>query len=115
MKRELKPGMWLHASCNDEWYGPILRVGVDANGAHVIDLPIPDINEFLDCERFGEFQKGECLPSLMRAECGPVIFRDLQYKWPEQLFPDRLVVECNTPGNGCYRCTELFSVHEARN
>lgn len=103
---ELKPGMWLHASCSDEWYGPILRVGKDDNESDVIDLTVPDINEFIDCERWSE--RGETAPSLMRVECGPVVFRDLQWR-PVKDSSD--LIECNTPGHGCYRCTELFSVH----
>jgi len=117
MSEKLKPGSWLHASCSDEWY-EVTRVGKDGNGTDVIDVVVPDLNEFIECDRFGDFQKGECMPSLMRVEtAGPVKFVNLQWRpfpHPTMGDDDRKLIECNTPGDGCYRCTMLFSVHERK-
>lgn len=47
----------------------------------------------------------------MRIELPPetsVIFRDVPYTVCEGY--DELI-ECRTPGNGCYRCTKLFGLH----
>lgn len=105
MNTELKPGMWFHASCSDEWVGPILRVGKDANGTDVIDLTVPDINEFISTE---EGFHG-ATTSLMSVSPKEAVFYNLQYE-----YDGKRHIELNTPGDNCYRCSKYFSVHRQR-
>lgn len=97
-------GQYLHASCSDVDFGPILRVGKDDGDHDVIDLQVDDINEFIYCDRWEEDGGSS---SLMRVEPkGPVIFRDLQYRMRGY------TIECNTPGDGCGRCTSSFMIFD---
>lgn len=117
-----KVGQYLYASCSTEYFGPILAVGQDVNGHPTIDLQVDDINAFIACRWRDE---GDMDHSLMRVEHqGPVIFRALQYKdchryqYTSPFLKNVLGVEemvsitCNTPGDGCHRCTSLFSLRD---
>lgn len=99
-------GQFLYASCSNEWYGPITRVGKDANSRDVIDFDLspPGVNEFIDSakESLAYFRINGTIslidvPIIKIRKCEEVIF-----------------VELDTPGNGCFRCTKLFSVHAVR-
>jgi hypothetical protein len=109
MIKEINPGQWLHTSCSDEWY-EVLAVGTDDNGAATIDISMPDINEFMDA-RWDDGDDIGPTPSLMRVEPCAVVFRGLQWKPVEN---HESMITCNTPGRGCYRCTELFTVYDKR-
>ena len=88
--------------CRCEVGGKITRVDKDANGADVIDLEVPDINEFFHCENdsadWYKFQH-----ALTRViPCGPVTIVDLQYQIDNQLADDYIII--NTPEGGCGAC-----------
>lgn len=116
----MKAGQFLHASCSDTYF-PILRVGEDSNGTPTMDIEVENINDFIQCRWYPDCddeiegnQLNRCMNIMTVEHTGPVIFRDLQYKDGGFLFGFNWVT-CNTPGNGCYRCTELFSVRNTKN
>lgn len=100
-------GDWLYASCSAEWWGPIVSVGRDANGADTIDFDVSDLDEFV---HFGDLDKAKPPLSTIEIDAsGPVrvVFRQVQYKLIDE-YPGML--ECNTPRGGCYRCCKLFTL-----
>ena len=110
--------LYLHASCSDEWYGPITRVGKDANGRDVIDFEVSgaQINDFLDTdvERKDENDFDNIslarlvLPGDARATLTNVPILSLD---PAPEGSKHPYITLDTPGHGCYRCTKLFSLH----
>jgi hypothetical protein len=112
----LERGMWLYASCSAEWFGPITRVYKDDNGRDLLDfeLDAEQVNEFMDTgdndvdigfDKYGNARATFALGA--RATMTHVRYRPSGHE-----YPDLFVL--NTPGNGCYRCTKLFSVHNER-
>ncbi|OAI39601.1 hypothetical protein AYO40_01165 [Planctomycetaceae bacterium SCGC AG-212-D15] len=140
---ELKAGQWLHASCSDEWYGPILRVGKDANNQDVIDIRLP-LNDFLTYDHFGrhgelqddgkpgaspltrvgddrnelavaaDFLEERGFVAAAAALRDEVLFTDLMWKPVKLEWTDDPYINLNPPGDGCYRCTQFFSVHDKK-
>ncbi len=110
---EPKVGQYLYASCSAIWFGPITRVGKDDNDCDVIDFIVDDINEFITCDRWDDHDKND--RSLMMVDpCGPVKFVDVQ--WERHKSDDGpMTILCNTPGDGCRRCTGLFMVTDKNN
>ena|ERR1700733_13505104 len=107
----LKVGQYLLATCSYTFY-EILRVDEDSNGNPVIDIKVDDINDFI--ERDHEW---DAKPNLVYYETnGPVVMKDLQYRFrPEHSHdPDWIVVECNTPCDGCNRCVHSFVLRDAK-
>ena len=104
-----KVGQWLYSSCSASSYGEILNVGNDGNGSNVIDIRVCDIDDFAYIEyEMDDSSDSNFIvnPPLTTAELPKgvnVILRNVQYK----LMTDEYI-ECNTPGNGCFRCTKLF-------
>lgn len=107
---EPEVGHYLHASCSAEDYGRILAVGADENGAPTIDIEVLHPQDLISCDDDDddEFES----PTLTTLELPPgtkVILRNLQWRklgdWDETIS-----IVCNTPGNGCFRCTKLFSL-----
>ena len=94
----MEAGRYLYASCSATCYR-ILAVGKDANGRDCLTMEVPDVNDFL------EF--GEDWQNLMRVEPCAVTFRDVPWERVKGS-PDQ--VRLWTPGDGCYRCTKLFSI-----
>jgi hypothetical protein len=108
---ELKVGQYLLATCSQVFY-EILRVDSDANGAPVIDLKVDDINDFIDREEWDELT-----PNLVYWQVdGPIIMKDLQYRFRAEysLGADWIVVECNTPCDGCNRCVKSFVLRDSK-
>lgn len=105
-----KVGQYLWASCSAEDYGKIIAVGKDANDYDVIDIEVFNANDLIDCEENdSRFQN-----SITRLELPPnttAILRDLQWLYLDEVDGVTRIV-CNTPGNGCYRCTKLFWLHD---
>ncbi len=107
-----KPGHWLYASCSALDYGQILRVGKDANGMDIVDIRVLDASDLTwtpladndkDSSEFGA-------NPLIYAELPPgvhVILRDVQYRMSAAGS-----IECDTPGNHCFRCTKFFILRE---
>lgn len=108
---------YLYASCAGEDYGQILRVGKDPNGVPIIDIELYNPQDLI------WFKDSDFQNPLTEIELPPdtkVILRDLQWKpaggyesWDEEKSWITLI-SCFTPGNGCYRCTKLFSLHKER-
>ena len=122
MTFEFHIGDRLHSSCADDFYGEVTRVGVDDNGAPIVDLLLfpHGLESLIDFEEdktnFPDFQH---LTSLDISEGTPISLRDVQYKYVDDKDYDRDIygyqsttyrVLVHTPGHGCYRCTKLFSV-----
>jgi len=91
-------GQWLFSSCSAEYYGKILAVGKDANGADVIDIRMSNPNNLVSTEDDAALTRID-LPTGV-----DVILRDVLWKSGGE---DGSIV-CDTPGSGCYRCTKLF-------
>jgi len=106
--KELKVGQYLLFSCSGSKIGPITRVGKDSNGVDVIDVMIPDINEFVNFNGLEDDDEDISYPfnnPLTSIELtGPVKFVDLQYK-AVQLYNYNDFFQVNMPAGGCYRCT----------
>jgi len=115
--RHPEAGDYLYASCAGCNYGQILRVGNDANGIPTIDIEIYCPNDLIWFED-SEFQNP--LTHLVLPNGTKVILRDVQWKpaggyegWDEAKTWVTLI-SCFTPGNGCYRCTKLFSLSKEK-
>ncbi len=116
---QLRPGHRLWSSCAGEYFGVI--TGVNQDGT--VDLRVFDPRELDtissiedDCEELDEKWDGQ-LNSLGHALVSGV--RVVRFSYCEDCaHPDWARdhtgwnVELDTPGNGCYRCTKLFSVCE---
>jgi len=129
----LKIGDVLHASCSDEFYGEIIRIGEDENKQPVIDIIVNNANDLIDIDEDSQFPESQyALTNIELPEGVKIILRDLQYKLSPMdyeferdsdesnqvsyLAPVHTYksigysIVCRTPGNNCYRCTKLFSV-----
>jgi len=99
----LVEGALLFSSCAGAHFGRVLRVGKDDNGVDVIDVEVFDANEAvhfeLKCKEFPAVRPRVELPEGVN-----MILRD-GYKWAA----NSLLV--GTPVGGCFRCSQLFSVH----
>jgi len=111
-------GHLLYASCSAEYYGEIVAVGEDANGQPTIDIRVEHTNDLIDCESvepFTEPKPGEWANPLTTIELPEgvrPILRHVQWRPSGPDYPDNII--CNTPGNGCFRCTKLFTLHKER-
>ena len=131
-----KVGDYLYASCSAETYGPVLRVGKDANGEDVLDIRLP-LNDFITYRTDGDTQPtwhdkyqtamvkndpslgimadkleelGFDVADLRALIGGTVLFKDLLWKSAEWVTEP--AINLCTPKGGCYRCTELFWIKE---
>jgi len=107
VSEHLKVGKLLHASCSAEDYGRIVAIGEDDNGQPCIDIQLFHPNDLVDC---GDDEHSGSENPLTRLELSPgatLVLRAVHYKMYEQ-YPGMIM--CNTPGNGCERCTKLFSL-----
>lgn len=107
-------GVFLHTSCNNEWWGPVTRIDHDENKRLVVDFSFDGrlVHEFVtrgetdlpnNCEV--HIPDGPCYLSDV-----PVLsFSELTYSDHDAHF-----VRLETPGDGCSRCSSHFSVHDAR-
>jgi hypothetical protein len=103
---EVRVGLYLHASCSAEDYGQIVGVGKDANGAPTIDIEVFHADDLISIA----WDEKKDSPPLTRLEVSgavKLILRDVQYQHSEK-YPE--LIHCKTPGDGCYRCTKLFSL-----
>lgn len=109
MQNTPKIGQYLYATCADEDYGKILAVGKDENGVDCIDIEVFDPNNLLS---FNDNKENPTNPltRLEISEGAKIILRDLQYKNSNAVWA--YIIECNTPGNNCYRCTKSFIVED---
>lgn len=104
-------GDWLYASCSAEFYGEIVDVGEDYNGQSTIAIRIEHPNDLIGCESvdMGETplpgQWENPMTTLELPEGAKAVLRHVQWRGMRQ-YED--LIECNTPGSGCYRCTKLF-------
>jgi hypothetical protein len=107
-------GVFLYTSCSAEWWGPVTRIGKDSNGRDVVDFEMDAdrVNDFLDTTEDSENKPS--LADVAFPEGTRCIFRDVPIEriGDEQCDPESRAVVLKTPGNGCYRCTSLFFVHE---
>lgn len=107
-----REGQWLYASCAGETYGKVVRVGVDENGSAVLDIELQDPDVLADAPCM-ECDEDPCEHvSLLRVEISPgavITLRDVLWRSVGQG-----LIECRTPGNGCARCTKVFSLVGAR-
>lgn len=110
-------GQWLFASCSAKYYGEVLAVGEDSNGTPTIDVRV---EHPLDLVWFGGDTDDNWTPEmggfgfhvLSRLEIPDgvkLVLRDLQYQDLGDEF-----IEVYTPGDGCYRCTKMFALHNAK-
>lgn len=108
-----KVGQYLYASCSAMWYGPIMRVGKDENEADTIDFIVENINEFMTTDRFEPEENERSLFEIKPH--GPVEFCNVQWKSSREKSDEPLRILCNTPGDGCRRCTGIFMVTDKNN
>lgn len=106
-----KIGQWLYASCSAVDYGEIVAVGIDDNGVSTIDIRVEDPQELIHFdEEFGGPGFGRNALTTLEIPAGvSLILRGLQYR---EVGED--LIECHTPGSGCYRCTKLFTLRDQR-
>jgi hypothetical protein len=111
---KLRAGMWLHFSCSDDWLGPILKAYDNENGEAVIDIDVPDINEFVFFEDFSLEADNEerYRGSLTRIEPAAVRIIGLSYKLSN--YEGSVTCELRMPEGGCFRCTQGCGVYSAR-
>lgn len=106
-------GDYLYSSCAGEDYGQVIGVGVDANGAPVIDIECYVYGrecdeEFHDDDTFASPNLGRVeIPEDLKADF--VILRDVQC-----ISHGDGLVEINSPGNGCYRCNNMLWLQKKR-
>lgn len=101
----LRVCQYLHSSCSAMDYGQIIAVGNDENGVDTIDILVRDVQDLIDCD--DEFAATSPLTRI-ELPLGQVILRDVQVQRTDR--PD--IIVCNTPGNGCFRCTKMFFVRD---
>lgn len=101
-------GQFLYATCKGEDYGKVVAVGVDGNNVPSIDIEIFDANDLLydNSDSQGEGYGTNSLAHLDLPKDIVIILRSVQYKMLDLDWA--IGIECNTPGNGCYRCTKSF-------
>lgn len=129
----LQPGDYLHASCSDAIYGEILRVYKDEqaghDGADVVDLRVFDVEDLIDWPE-DVYGRAELPPGVYVTLIG-VPYEHVDgdqepgmYRWGKKSetcnnathgeagthVSTGARVVLKTPGDGCYRCTQLFSV-----
>lgn len=121
--RNIQPrvGHFLYASCAGEDYGQIVGVGKDDNGVTTIDIEVFNIQDIISCddEWSGNDQWSRSVLTTLELPPGTkVILRNVQWKYMSgyEGWDDEktwvTVIDCNTPGNNCYRCTKLFSLND---
>lgn len=101
-------GQYLYASCSAEDYGKIIAIGKDGNGVNCIDIEVYNPDDLLSFN-----DENESSPALTHIELPKgvrIILRNVQYK--NQNWDWAYGIECNTPGNNCYRCTKSFIVKD---
>lgn len=108
--KTIRAGQFLYASCSGDSY-EILSVGKDINDRDVLDLKVENINDFIWTDRDG-FDPEYCQLEVVPA--GPVVFKNLAYVLKQCKLDDDIMVVCNTPGNGCHRCTCLFWLRDKK-
>ena len=124
MRSEFIPsvGQWLYATCSAEFYGEIVAVGHDANGQPTVDIRLEHPDDIIDCESVelgetaGPDEWENPLTRLDVPEGVKLILRDVLWRARGvngSRGDERETLECNTPGNNCYRCTKYFWVHSA--
>lgn len=104
-----KVGQYLHSSCAGDDYGRIIAVGFDGNNTPTVDLEVFQLTSLLS------FDDDEENPVLTTLEVEPntkLILRHVQYKYVGEGYGNGPLVEFKTPGDGCYRCTSLFSLQD---
>jgi hypothetical protein len=108
----LRVGAYLHTSCNGVWWGPIKKIHQDANGRLVVDFEFSsdDMGEFLDT--YVDMTEPGAEPNLAMVEMPSV--RCLMRDVPLTKISDsgERLITLETPGDGCFRCSKLFSVHD---
>lgn len=118
----------LHASCSDCFYGTIVGLHKDGNNIDCIDIQVSEecIQDLINCETGHPPDNSTQWPDAHGLEVLELppgvlpILRNIQYKlsdrgadydfWRGEWRSVGTFITCNTPGNGCYRCTKLFSV-----
>lgn len=109
---EPKVGQYLYATCAGDNYGKIVAVGQDANGTPIIDIEVFDLNELLDYDDDVDWPE----PVLTQLEVPAgltFVLRNLQYEMiPVDWEVCSYLIRCNTPGNGCFRCTKQFMLND---
>jgi hypothetical protein len=105
-----KIGQYLFASCSASDYGRIVAVGRDENGADTIDILVTDPQDLIDCEHDPDTPRGWIAPlTTVEFPPGDVVLRGVQWRTDTSI--DGYIV-CNTPGDGCFRCTKLFELRD---
>lgn len=130
----LRSGMVLHASCSDEDYGTIMAVN-PAIGNQTVDSVTLLINDPDDLVSHTDVCSDDprmwvSMPESPYMDSGKWLFvwppgtkvlvrgvpvvrvtkRDVS-KYERELGISPYNIELDTPGNGCYRCTKYFSIH----
>lgn len=91
---EIRVGQFLVA--RDTSHYQIVRVGEDSNGTPVIDVLVDDVNDFICREDWDDGRPNICFFSHL----GPVVLKDLQYRFVETGGKYDPVVDCNVPWDG---------------
>lgn len=101
-----RAGQYLFSSCAGDDYGQITKVGEDGNGAPTIDIELYNITDALWIdEEDPDFPFPLTTVALMPE--ADVYLLNVQYK-----MLDDKTIHCHTPGNGCFRCTKLFTLND---
>jgi hypothetical protein len=101
-----KVGQYLYASCSAEDYGRILAVGDDGNGTPTIDIELCHPGDAFSCDDDDTDFPNPVLTEVELQPAAKVILRKLQWRQLGEC------IVCNTPGNGCFRCTKCFWLHD---
>lgn len=107
-----KVGQYLYATCLGDDYGKIVAVGKDENGCDTIDIEIKDPNLIIDCRDSQEAEGfgSNVLTTLEVTGGAKLILKNVQ--WQNAKANWAFMINCNTPGNLCSRCTKNFVVKD---
>lgn len=108
----------LYASCSAEFYGEIIGIGHNNDlTIPVIDIIVNDPDDLVALGWDSEFPDGyvrlelpEGVKPILRGLRWKISSSDAYMFEKDGYVATGNLVVCNTPGNGCYRCTKLFSV-----
>ena len=106
-----KVGHYLYATCAGADYGRVQRVGRDENDCPVVDIELFELDAIAGAgdsrDDEGDAFGNHPLTSLrVLPPDAKVILVDVQYKETPH------GIECNTPGDGCYRCEKSFWLND---
>jgi hypothetical protein len=104
-----KVGQYLYSTCSASDYGYIVGRGKGEDGSDTIDILVTDPNDLLDDDLL---ESGVSLSALE----GSITLHSIKYTieadpWGQEDGPG-FWVQCETPGEGCFRCRKLLRLRD---